>query len=66
MKKSRFMKTQILSILKQQEYCRTTKKLARQNRVSYATIYNWKSKYGGMEDSDVKRRLKDLEVDDLR
>ncbi|MHA4811731.1 transposase, partial [Flavitalea flava] len=27
-----------------------------------ATFYNWKSKYGGMEASDVKR-LKDLEAE---
>jgi putative transposase len=39
---------------------RTTKELARENGVSEATICNWKSKYGGMEASDVKR-LKDLE-----
>ena len=27
----------------------------RQNGISNATYYNWKSKYGGMEASDVKR-----------
>ena len=43
MKKTRFTETQIVSILKQQEGGRTTKELARENAVSEATIYNWKS-----------------------
>ena len=66
MKKTRFTETQIVSILKQQEGGRwSTKELARENAVSEATIYNWKSKYGGMESSDV-RRLKDLEEENSR
>jgi putative transposase len=65
MKKTRFTETQIVSILKQQEGGRTTKEVARENGVSEATIYNWKSKYGGMESSDV-RRLKDLEEENSR
>lgn len=36
------------------------KDIARDLGISEATFYNWKSKYGGMEASDVKR-LKDLE-----
>jgi putative transposase len=47
MKKTRFTETEIDSILKQQEGGRTTKELAREKAVSEATIYNWKSKYGG-------------------
>lgn len=65
MKKTRFTETQIVSILKQQEGGTSTKELARENAVSEATIYNWKSKYGGMESSDV-RRLKDLEEENSR
>ncbi|WP_152530826.1 IS3 family transposase [Sediminibacterium sp. C3] len=65
MKKTRFTETQIVSILKQQEGGRTTKELAREHGVSEATIYNWKSKYGGMEASDVKK-LKDLEEENSR
>ena len=65
MKKTRFTETQIVSILKQQEGGRTTKEIAREHGVSEATIYNWKSKYGGMEASDV-RRLKDLEEENIR
>jgi putative transposase len=33
--------------------------------ISKATLYNWKSKYGGMEASDVKR-LKELEEEHAR
>jgi putative transposase len=60
MKKTRFTEAQIVNILKQQEGGRTAKELALENAVLEATIYNWKSKYCGMESSDV-RRLKDLE-----
>jgi putative transposase len=65
MKKTRFTETQIVSILKQQEGGRSTKELARENGVSEATIYNWKSKYCGMESSDL-RRLKDLDEENSR
>jgi len=60
MKKSRFTETQIVSILKQQEGGLSVKDICREHGLSEATFYNWKSKYGGMEASDV-RRLKDLE-----
>jgi putative transposase len=51
----------IVSILKQQESGIPTKKICRQHSISKATFYTWKSRYGGMETSDVKR-LKDLEA----
>ncbi len=60
MKKTRFTETQIVSILKQQEGGLSVKDICREQSISEATFYNWKSKYGGMEASDV-RRLKDLE-----
>lgn len=60
MKKTRFTETQIVSILKQQEGGLSVKDISREHGISEATFYNWKSKYGGMEASDV-RRLKDLE-----
>jgi putative transposase len=65
MKKTRFTETQIVSILKQQEAGISTKEIAREHGISEATFYNWKSKYGGMETSDVKR-LKDLEDEHSR
>ncbi len=36
------------------------KDVCREHGISDATYYNWKSKYGGMEASDIKR-LKELE-----
>ncbi len=65
MKNSKFTETQIVAILKQQEAGRATKELCREHNISEATFYNWKSKYGGMEASDV-RRLKDLEEENTR
>ena len=65
MKKTRFTETQIFSILKQQESGIPTKEVCREHGISTATFYNWKSKYGGMEVSDVKR-LKDLEDENAK
>jgi putative transposase len=65
MKKTRFTETQIVSTLKKQEAGISTKDICRELGISEATFYNWKSKYGGMEASDV-RRLKDLEEENAR
>ena len=60
MKKSRFTETQIVSILKEVEAEMKVEQVCRNHGISSATYYNWKSKYGGMEASGVKR-LKELE-----
>lgn len=60
MKKSRYNETQIIKVLKEVEAGRHVKEVCREYSISDATYYNWKSKYGGMEASDV-RRLKLLE-----
>jgi putative transposase len=65
MKKSRFTETQIVKILKGVESGRQVKEVCRENGISDATYYNWKSKFGGMEASDVKR-LKELEEENRR
>lgn len=65
MKKTRFTETQIVSILKQQEAGLSVKEICRSHGISEPTFYNWKSKYGGMEASDV-RRLKDLEEENAQ
>ena len=65
MKKSKHTEEQIIGALKQTEAGRTVKEMARELGVSEATIYTWKSKYGGMEASDA-RRLRELEDENRR
>lgn len=60
MKKLRFTESQIIAVLKEADAGMKVEDVCRQHGISNATYYNWKSKYGGMEASDVKR-LKELE-----
>ncbi len=65
MKKSRFSESQIINILKEGESGIKIESLCRKHGISNATYYNWKSKYGGMEASDIKR-LRELEEENNR
>lgn len=62
MKKTRFTESQIVAILKSADAGMKVKDLCRKHGISEATYYNWKSKYGGMDASDV-RRMKEMEVE---
>lgn len=55
MKRIRFSEEQIIGVLKEAEAGAKTGDLARRHRVSEATIYNWKAKYGGLEVSETRR-----------
>ncbi len=65
MRKSKFSEHQIIKILKEVEAGRSLADVCRDHGVSPATYYNWKSKYGGMEASDIKR-LKELEKENAK
>ena len=60
MKKSRFTEAQIAGILKEAGTGRPVKEICRKHGISDATYSNWKSKYDGLDASDLKR-LKELE-----
>jgi len=65
MKKSRFTEKQILAVLREFESGLSVVELTRKYGVSNATIYNWRAKYAGMTESDLKR-LKQLEEENQR
>ena len=65
MKKSRFTETQIVAILKQADAGVPVKDICRQAGISVPTYYQWKSKYGGLEASEL-RRVKELEAENAK
>ena len=65
MKRKRYTEAQILGFLNEAESGIPIKELCRKHGFSDASFYNWRSKYGGMELSDIKR-LKALEQENAR
>ncbi len=55
MKTSRFSESQIITILKQVEVCIKVRDHCQENGISDTTYNNWKTKYGRLEASDLKR-----------
>ena len=60
MKKGKFTETQIVKALHEEQSGRKADDICRELGVSRATFYNWKSKYGGLGVSELKR-IKELE-----
>ena len=65
MKKTKHSEEKIIGAVKQMESGRPMKEIVREMGVTDQTLYNWKSKYGGMEVSDAKR-LRALEDENRR
>ena len=65
MKKSKFTESKIISILKQQQAGLPVSDICREHGISQATFFNWKSKYGGMSVSNLKR-MKELEQENQK
>ncbi len=65
MKKSRFTVTQIVAILGEEDAGMKVNELCRKHGLSPATYYKWKSKYGGLSASELKR-IKELEAEDSK
>ena len=65
MKRARFSEEQIICILKEADAGAKVTELCRRHGISDATFYMWRSKYGGLEISEM-RRLRQLEEENRR
>ena len=65
MTKSSFTESQIVAILKEADAGVPVNEIWRKHGISSATYYKWKSKYGGLDASELKR-MKALEEENQR
>lgn len=65
METSRYSDSQIIAILKQAEAGTPVPEPCREHGMSSASFYKWRSKYGGM-DASLMRRMKELEDENRR
>ena len=63
--KQRYTESQILSVLKEGESGVKVTDICRKYGICENTYFRWKSKYGGMEMSDI-RRMKEFEIENSR
>ena len=65
MRRRRFMKVEVITILKEHQAGLSAAELCEKHGISDATFYKWRSKFGGIEVSDAKR-LRALEEENGR
>ncbi len=65
MKRNRFTESQIVAVLKEGEAGMPVAELCRKHGVSNATYYQWKSKYAGVQVSELTR-LRELEAENAK
>ena len=65
MKKVRFTETQIVKAINEEQTGRKADEICRELGISRATFYNWKSKYSGMEVSQLKQ-LRELQEENRK
>ena len=65
MKRSKFSDTQIVSILKEAEAGMPVKDICRRYQISSACYYKWKSRFGGLSVSELKRN-RELEAENSK
>jgi len=65
MKMSRFSESQIISLLNRHKQGQKVHDICREHGISDATFYNWKTKYGGLNVSELAR-MKELEIENAR
>jgi putative transposase len=64
-KKSRFTESQIVAVLQEGEMGLPVAELCRKHGISNATYYVWKSKYSGVQVSELQR-LRELEAENAK
>jgi putative transposase len=65
MRKSRFTEAKIIGMIKEQDAGMPTAEVSRKHGLSQGTFYKYKSKYGGMEVSNVAK-LRAMEDENAR
>jgi len=64
-KGTRYKEEQIIRILKEVECGASVAEVCRKYEVSEQTVYRWRSKYGGLDTSELQR-LRELEAENSR
>ena len=65
MKRKTYTEEQIIGILNEHEAGLPANEVIRKHGIANGTFYRWKSKYGGMDVSEVKR-LRELEAENAK